>query len=276
MSISAEWIQYDSEPSVGYLCYPSRAKLPLPAVLVVQEAWGVDDHIEDVTRRFAAAGYAAFAPDLYAIGGERPGPLTRKRIAEMLAFLNTLPPAALMDPQAREEALRRVPEIERSRIEETRTAIMGDGGKPGLIAREAHLPRLLSATKFLRQECPITRGQKVGSVGFCMGGGLSALLACHDPDLAASVVFYGSAPPAELIPNIQCPVLGLYGATDQRINAGIPALAEAMERHGRRFEPHIYEGAGHSFFNDTRPAYDVRAARDAFARTLALFHDTLV
>jgi carboxymethylenebutenolidase len=276
MAVSAEWIEYGKVPSVGYLCYPSRAKLPLPAILVVQEAWGIDSHIEDVTRRFAAAGYAAFAPDLYSVSGERPAVLTRERIAELLSFLDAVPPTAFMDPRVRDEALKKLPENERTRIDETRTAILGDVGKPGLIPREAHLPRLLSAVQFLRQECAVTRGQKVASVGFCMGGGLSALLACHDPELAAAVVFYGAAPPEDLIANIRCPVLGLYGAADQRINAGIPAFEEAMQRHRRRFDKRIYDGAGHSFFNDTRPSYDVHAARDAFLRTLEVFRSTLV
>ena len=275
MPLTCQWVRTGAEPALGYLCYPDRARTPLPAVLVLQEAWGVEEHIEDVTRRFAAAGYAAFAPDLYARGGERPPALTRARMSEMLAFLATLPPTAMMDPKALAAALTLRPEDEQERIRATRGAIFGDGQQPGLLRPDVWLPQLLGATHFLRHECAVTRGSKVAAVGFCMGGGLTALLACHDEELAAAAVFYGVAPAAELVPAIACPVLGLYGALDARINAGVPAFAEAMARHGKRFEPHTYEGAGHSFFNDTRPSYEVRAARDAFARVLGLFRETL-
>jgi carboxymethylenebutenolidase len=192
----------------------------------------------------------------------------------MLRFMNTLPPMAFMDPTIRDQALATLPETARLQIEETRTKIMGGPGKSGLMTRD-WVPQLLATTRYLRQVCPVTRGQKVASVGFCMGGGLSALLACHDPNLAACVVFYGVAPPTELIPNIRCPVLAFYGSVDQRINAGIPAFTQAMEQHHKSYEKHIFDEAMHAFFNDTRPAYDVRAARDAFARTLDLFRRTL-
>jgi len=275
MPLHAEWVRHDEGRGIGYLCHPERVKGPLPAVVVLQEAWGVNEHIEDVTRRFASAGYAAFAPDLFAHGGERPPALAKERIAELLAFLNTQPPTVLMDSKARTEALSKLPADHAKRIDEVRATIMGDEGRPGLTRRD-YLPQLLAATRFLRDECTITRGQRIASVGFCMGGGLSALLACNDPQLAAAVVFYGSAPPEDLIPKINCPVLAFYGGLDQRINAGIPAFAQAMERLGKRYEKHIYENVLHSFFNDSRPTYDVRAARDAFARTLALFRTVLV
>ena len=64
MSVKGEWVSYGSER--GYLAFPPRAALPLPSVVVIQEIFGVVEHIEDVTRRIAAAGYVALAPDLYA------------------------------------------------------------------------------------------------------------------------------------------------------------------------------------------------------------------
>src|SRR6185437_1053181 len=107
----------------------------------------------------------------------------------------------------------------------------------------AMLPKIQEAVRFLREGCDVTRGQKVASIGFCMGGGLSALLACHDPALAAAVVFYGSPPPAELVPRIACPVLGLFGSLDARLMGMLPAFEEAMQRSGKQLEKVIYEGA---------------------------------
>jgi carboxymethylenebutenolidase len=109
-----------------------------------------------------------------------------------------------------------------------------------------------------------------------MGGGLAALLACHDPELAAAVVFYGNPPPPDEIPKIRCPVMVLFGTADQRIAGQIPAFSEAMSAAGKRLERVAYEGAGHAFFNDGRPAYSVTAARDAWPRVLAFLKDALV
>jgi carboxymethylenebutenolidase len=270
MALKNEWVRYAGGEESGYLSVVEGAKAPLPAVLVLQEAWGVDAHIEDVTRRFALAGYAALAPDLYASRGERPEALRPQRLVDLQRFMNKLPPGAWMDPKAREAELATRPADERARIEESLATMMGNVGKLA-----SFVPRLLAATRWLRIENEVTRGQRVGSVGFCMGGGLSALLACSDADLAAAVVFYGSSPPLDLVPDIRCPVLGLYGGLDERINGGVPAFEDAMKRAGKRFERVVYEGAAHAFFNDNRPAYHVGAARDAFVRTLALFRTEL-
>ena len=248
MPVLAEWIRFGEH--AGFLARPARAELPLPAVLVIQEIFGVEAHMEDVARRLAAAGYTALAPDLYAEGGVRPPALERERIAELLAALNGADGPAF-------------PEAVRARVEETRAAVFS---APRNLPR--FIPVLRGAVRHLRRERPETRGRKLACVGFCMGGALSALLACEEPELSGAAVFYGSAPPPKLVPRIPCPVIGFYGALDERINAGLPVFAEAMRRAGKSFEPRVYEGAAHGFFNDTRPVYDVGAARDSFARLL--------
>jgi carboxymethylenebutenolidase len=130
---------------------------------------------------------------------------------------------------------------------------------------------LRRAVRYLRSERPETRQQRVGCVGFCMGGGLSALLACEEPALSAAAVYYGNAPSAEKIAMINCPVIAFYGEKDQRVNAGIAGFEEAMRKGGKSFEHHIYPGAVHAFFNDDGPQYDVGASRDSFARLLTFF-----
>ena len=279
MSIKTDWVNYGSHGEhVGFAAWPERAALPLPAVVVIQEIWGLDSHIEDVTRRFAQAGYVALAPDLYATAGVRPAPRTRERVAELQAFLNQLPPgswtAVLMDPKARDAEFAKRPAAEGARLGETMAALFGALATGGM-KLDDYVPPLVAAAAFLRRDFPPARGQKVGAVGFCMGGGLAALLACHDPELAAAAIFYGSAPPVPLIPGIHCPIAGFYGALDKRITDGVPAFSEAMRAAGKTFEFHVYEGAQHAFFNDTRPSYEVRAARDAFARVLDLLRRTL-
>jgi carboxymethylenebutenolidase len=134
---------------------------------------------------------------------------------------------------------------------------------------------LQKAVRYLRTERPETKGRKVGCVGFCMGGGLSALLACEEPELSGAAVFYGTTPEAERIARINCPVVAFYGGNDKRINEGIPAFDDTMRKTDKSFEYWVYEGANHAFFNDAGPTYDVNAARDSFARLLVFFAKNL-
>jgi len=99
MSIATSSVSF--EGGSGYLAWPERATKPLPAVIVIQEVWGVDSHIRDVTQRIAAAGYAALAPDLYAINGQRPTELAVERVVEVQQFLNAAPPVVRHDATAR-------------------------------------------------------------------------------------------------------------------------------------------------------------------------------
>lgn len=267
MTVEAGWVRCDGFS--GFLARPAGVERGLPGVLVIQEIWGVEEHVEDVACRLAASGYAALAPDLYAGEGERPEYLSRDRIAEVKAFMVRHGPTAWGDPSARAAALTHAGAEERPRLEGTLGSLYG-----GLGDLERFVPTLRAALRHLRLEHAASRGQKAACLGFCMGGGLAGLLACEEPDLAGAAVFYGSAPPLDRVPRIPCPVIGFYGGLDARINAGLPAFARAMEEAGKSFEHHVYEGANHAFFNDTRPSYDVRAARDAWARLLAFLGRT--
>ena len=270
MAIKGEWIRYGDQ--AGYLAWPERAAGPLPGVVVIQEVGGVNSQIEDVTRRIASAGYVALAPDLFAVGGARPAPLTSERIAAAMGVLGRLPPGSMMDQAARDAELAKLPEPEALRIRETLREVFAMVG-PGLM--EGFIGPLRSAVRHLRSERPETRGQKTGCVGFCMGGGLSALLACEEPELSAAAVYYGNAPSAEKVAGIRCPVIAFYGDKDQRVAAAMPGFEQAMRKEGKSFERHVYAGAGHSFFNDDAPSYDAAASRDSFARLLMFFAKAL-
>jgi carboxymethylenebutenolidase len=182
--------------------------------------------------------------------------------------MDSLPPGAMGNPEARAQALAAKPESVRKELEESHAAIFQQD-IPGF------LERMLTAAAYLREEEPTSKGQRVAVVGFCLGGRLSAQLACLDPQLAGAVIFYGNAPQPEQLASIACPVLGFYGGDDKRITDAVPAFAEAMAAAGKSFAPHIYAGVPHAFFNDTRPSYRVAAARDAFSRTLAFLNEQL-
>ena len=110
------------------------------------------------------------------------------------------------------------------------------------------------------------QSDRLGILGFCYGGGVAWRVLTQEPRLAAGVPFYGPIPDLAAVPGIQAPVLAVYGETDQRITSMLPAIREAMERHGKTFEPLVLAGAGHAFHNDTNPdRYHAEAAREAWA-----------
>ena len=127
------------------------------------------------------------------------------------------------------------------------------------------------------QSLDSVRPKRIGSIGFCMGGGLSLLFACHDKNLAAAVVFYGRNPsPIDLVKNVQCPILCNYAGADMSITeSDINLLKQTLTKYGKTFDVKIYPGAPHGFFNDTRENYRPEAAKDAWERTLKFYSQYL-
>jgi len=142
-------------------------------------------------------------------------------------------------------------------------------------SEEKFLGDLMGAVAYLKShECVYS--SKIGSVGFCMGGTLSLLLACRD-NIDACVVFYGWNPmPIALLKNLSCPLLGNYGGADTRIpEEHINILKETLTNYGKTFDIKIYPGAPHAFFNETLPSYKDNEAKDAWKRTLKHFEKYL-
>lgn len=118
---------------------------------------------------------------------------------------------------------------------------------------------------------PHVRSERMGTVGFCFGGGMVWRSITQNPDLRAAVPFYGPNPPLDAVPKIRAAVLAIYGALDQRIDAGIPAIREALKKAGVVHEIVVYPDADHAFFNDTGSRYNETAAKKAWTRALAWF-----
>ena len=112
---------------------------------------------------------------------------------------------------------------------------------------------------------------KVGTVGFCWGGGMVNVMATRVSDLAAAVPFYGPPPKAGESAKIRAPLLIHLASNDQRINAMWPAWEAELKANNVRYEMHMYADTQHGFHNDTTPRYDEAAARLAWSRTLAFF-----
>jgi len=209
----------------GYLAVPEAGSGP--GVVVIQEWWGLVDHIKDVCDRLAKEGFVALAPDLY-------HGTTTKSPDEAGKLMMAL------------------------RIDEAEKDLAG-------------------AINYLLTHSA-TIGDKVGTIGFCMGGALSLYAATKNPKVGACIVFYGGHPNVKPdLPNLQAPVLGIYGANDRSITpAVVKELQRQLESLGKSIEVHIYENADHGFFNDTRAqVYNAEASADSWRRSLAFLRQHL-
>lgn len=196
-----------------------------PAILVVHENRGLNDHIKDVTRRVAKAGYVALGIDLLSRqGGTQQFP----------------------DQQQANQAYNRTQPAERRQD-------------------------MISALLTIRDQ-PYVRGDRLGAVGFCAGGGNVFDLAVNTKLLNAAVVFYGQIPEAGAIANLEAPLLGIFGEQDRFINPRLPVLMTALLEGQKRHALHVYENVNHAFHNDTGAAYNAEAACDAWSKTLAFFN----
>lgn len=251
----------------AYLALPPGGKGPYPGVVVVHEIFGPDAHIRSVAERFADAGYAAMAPNLFT--GEIQRLLTPSAVATSMMFLRSLPPEVQRDPVAIRSKVHERPAEERKALEAMLR--IQDPAQQRTFGED-----LVEVAETLRRR-PEVDPKLVGALGFCFGGSMTGLLACLDPHLAAAVIFYGQNPPAGLIPSIRCPVLGHYGGDDRRITDTVPTLVKEMAEADVPFDHYVYPGAPHAFFNDSRAElYRPEAARLAWDRTLRFFEKTLV
>jgi len=209
---------------------------PHPVVLVVQEIFGVHEHIKDICRRLAKAGYFAVAPELYA----RQGDVAHlKDIQEILTTVVSKVPdtQVLSDLDATLAWANSTGQADGARV-----AITGFcwGGRIVWLY-SAHNPAVKAG---------------VAWYGRLVGQG-SELTPKHPVDIAAS---------------LEVPVLGLYGGADQGIPAqSVEQMRAALERGKSGSQIVVYEDAPHGFNADYRPSYRKDAAADGWKRMLAWF-----
>lgn len=127
----------------------------------------------------------------------------------------------------------------------------------------------LKAVVAYAKKIPAGNG-KIAVAGFCWGGGQSFRFAANCPDLAASFVFYGPAPEAADLARIGCPVYGFYGGNDFRISGQVPDVEAAMKKDGKKYEPVVYDKAGHGFMRSGEaadaPEADQKARTEGWER----------
>ena len=157
-------------------------------------------------------------------------------------------------------------------------------GKVATTADEAHelmrgVPNdrstkdLLAASSYLRSQKNVNP-KKVGSIGWCMGGGYSLDLAINDPQLAAAVINYGHlASESDTLKKINAPILGLFGGQDRGIPVeDVQKFAAELKKLGKTVDVTVYPDAGHAFENlNNKQGYRADDAANAWDRTVKFF-----
>jgi carboxymethylenebutenolidase len=136
---------------------------------------------------------------------------------------------------------------------------------------------LVAAFNYLASQKNV-KANKIGSIGWCMGGGYSLAAALNEPKLAATVINYGRlATDTAALQKINAPILGLFGGQDRGIPPdSVKAFEEQMKKLGKKVEVHIYPDAGHGFENENnKGGYREADTKDARARTLAFLQQNL-
>ena len=235
-----------------------------PAVIVIHEAYGLNEQIKGVAHRYAEEGFLAVAPNLFTRNGDI---MTEKNIENAMKSLWSLSPEKRNDQSAIQGLMKTMPDTDRKVMS---IFFLGREKMEKQMASD-----LLSCKDYLRG-LSFTRGERLGITGFCLGGGLTYQVSTMYP-FSASVPFYGNNPsPLEAVAKISGPVLAFYAGEDERVNAGVPTLVEAMLKHKKSFEMKVYRGAQHSFFNETKPVYNREAAEDAWKSAIAFFSKHLL
>lgn len=222
-----------------YLARP-KDEARRPAILLIQEIFGVNEHIKDVCRRYARQGYIVFSPDVF----YREGPWTQltdlSKLHDKLALL-----------------------------------------------KEEYLLSDLEALLAYMAGHELVQKEKMGVIGYCMGGRVAYVTAAAFPDqIKCAAVYYGSripvstpqfpTAPIERTKNIKGTILGFFGGLDKSIPLeDVQAIERALQEAGVEHEIYYYPDADHGFFNDTREVFHLRASMDAWHKTLTVFEKCL-
>jgi carboxymethylenebutenolidase len=231
-------------PSDGFQVpyYEARPKASgtYPIILVIPEIFGMHEHIKDVTRRFAKAGFLGITFELYAREG---GMLNLPDIDSVRKKVDPVPDARVIkDLDAILAYAKGHPSGKADRIGVTGFC---RGGLYTLLFA-AHSPEIKAAVSWYGQIRPaMTPGVRTEG-------------------------------PLDVVGRIKAPVLGLYGEAD----LGIPVrdvneMEAALKAAGKTAEFVLYPGAPHAFFADYRPSYRAEAAKDAWGRCLSWFNKYL-
>jgi len=228
---------HNGDMSEGYYARPSGNKR-VGAVIVIHGAGGWDEWVCETTRKFAHNGFAAVSPNFFSRLGE----------------------GSADDVAARARNAGGVSDAE----------VMGD---------------IVGAIAFLRAQANVNG--KIGVTGYCSGGRATYLAACTIPNLQAAIDCWGGnvvvndpsaitpkrpVAPIDLTAKITAPMMGLFGNDDMNPSrADVDKTEAELKRHGKTYEFHRYDGAGHNFLNYNGPGFRLQQAKDGWAKSFAFF-----
>lgn len=228
-TIETSWIEFKTEDGLsprGYLARPV-GEGPFPALLVLQEIFGINPHIQDLCERFAREGYVAMAPELF-----------HRRHPGFVGSYQEIGHAIQISMQAKPEEL---------------------------------IADMQAAVAYLRGRAEVA-SQKVGAIGYCMGGRMTWLINAH-AELAVAVSYYGGLIAQTALPLAEkqhAPLLLVWAGNDPYIPAeSEQAVEHALKVAGKRFASFHFSNANHGFFCDAREDYHPDAAAVAWPLTLA-------
>ena len=229
-------ISVNGQTMEGYLTQP-EGNGSHPAVVVVQEIWGVNSHIQFITDRFPVQGYVGLAPAMF----HREGRMTMGLHEEMdtaIARMGRCTDTNIVtDVKAAVDYLKAQPFVQGNRI--------------GIVG--------------------FCFGGRVAYLAACNIADLKASVVYYGGRILAPLGTEGPSP-LDQTADIACPVLGLFGDEDANPTPADVATIEAeLKRHGKDYEFHMYSGSGHGFNCNARPSYRPEAAEDAWAKAMAWF-----
>ena len=226
----------NNEPISAYVARPLGPG-PFPGMVLLHHAPGWDEWYREATRRFAHHGYAAISHNLYHRAGE-------------------------------------------GKADDVAAKVRAEGGVPDAqVVGDTE-----GAVQWLRAQ-PWLNG-KVGVIGTCSGGRQTFLFACKTKSIDAAADLWGGrvvmsqeelnpkqpVAPIEFTKDLSCPLLGLFGNEDRAPTPEQVDQHEAeLKKHGKQYEFHRYDGAGHGFFYYDRPAYRIEQALDGWQKVWAFF-----
>lgn len=215
----------------GYRAAPAAGG-PFPVLLVVQEIFGVHEHIRDLCRRFAKLGYLAIAPDLYVRQGDV---TTLSDFQQIIAqVVSRVPDAQVMSDLDATVSWAKAHDGETARL--GITGFCWGGRITWLYA--AHNPRVKAAVAWYGR-------------------------------LVTSTDDLHPKNPIDVVDQLHAPVLGLYGGADQAIpNETVNRMRESLKQAGNASEIVLYPDTPHGFHADYRPTYRQAQAKDAWAKCL--------
>ncbi|HXF67846.1 MAG TPA: dienelactone hydrolase family protein [Burkholderiales bacterium] len=218
----------------GYMAKPAKGTA-FPTILVVQEIFGVHEHIKDICRRFAKAGYLAVAPELYFRQGDPSKLATNKEIFAQIV-------SKVADAQ-----------------------VMGDlDATAAWAAKNGGDLKRLGITGFCW-------GGRITWLYVAHNPNVKAGVAWYGR-LVGDKTEMTPAHPLDLVERINAPVLGLYGGADAGIpNDTVERMNEALKKAGKKSYIHLYPDTPHAFHADYRPSYRKEQAEDGWKRCLEWF-----